>query len=92
MRIVLKSNFSLGGPLSEGEIVLKEEDMVLRDLLNLIERNSGLHIIDPKNGEVDSTFEIYVNEREYWIQPDSLDYKLRDGDEVDIRLVMFAGG
>lgn len=92
MRIVLKSNFSLGGPFSEGEIVLKEEDMSLRDLLGLVGRNSSLHIIDEKNGEVDSTFEIYVNEREYWIQPDSLDYKLHDGDEVDIRLVMFAGG
>jgi hypothetical protein len=92
MRIVLKSNFSLGGPFSEGEIVLKEEGMALRDLLVLIGGKSGLHIIDLENGEVDSTFEIYVNEREYWIQPDSLDYKLRDGDEVDIRLVMFAGG
>jgi hypothetical protein len=92
MRIVLKSNFSLGGPFSEGEIVLKEQDMALRNLLGLIGRKSGLHIIDPKNGEVDSTFEIYVNEREYWIQPDSLGYRLRDGDEVDVRLVMFAGG
>ena len=92
MRIVLKSNFSLGGPFSEGEIILKEEDMSLRDLLGLVGRNSSLHIIDEKNGEVDSTFEIYVNEREYWIQPDSLDYRLRDGDVVDIRLVIFAGG
>ncbi len=92
MRIVLKSNFSLSGPFSEGEIVLKEEDMSLRELLGLVGSNSSLHIVDEKNGEVDSTFEIYVNEREYWIQPDSLDYRLRDGDEVDIRLVMFAGG
>jgi hypothetical protein len=92
MRIVLKSNFSLGGPFSAGEIVLEEEDISLRYLLGLIGRDSSLHIIDEKNGEVDSTFEIYVNEREYWIQQDSLDYRLRDGDEVDIRLVMFAGG
>ena len=92
MRIVLKSNFSLGGSFGEGEIVLKDEDMSLRDLLRDIENSSALHIIDPQKRDVDSTFEIFVNEREYWIQPDRLDYKLRDGDEVDIRLVMYAGG
>jgi hypothetical protein len=92
MRIVLKSNFSLSGPLSEGEVVLKEEDMTLRDLLGVLEGNSGIHFIDPKNGEIDSTFEIHVNGREHWLQSNGLDYKLRDGDEVDIRVVMFAGG
>ena len=92
MRIVLKSNFSLAGLFGEGEILLKEEATSLRDLLRLIGRDSGLQIIDEKNGDVDSTFEIFVNEREHWIQSESLDYQLRDGDEVDIRLVMFAGG
>ncbi len=89
MKISLKSNFHLGQ-----ETIEPEGNATLRGLLmELSERSPGkVEFVDSKSNEVDDSFLVSINGRDYQFLPERLETKLKDGDEVEVSVMMFAGG
>lgn len=89
MKINLKSNFDLGMQT----VALDEHVSVRSLLLQLTTQVPGnLTFIDPKTDELDDFFVVSVNGQELPFLPDRLDTQLKDGDEVQVAVVVFGGG
>lgn len=90
MSIIVKSNFdlNLGGREFRGG------DITLRDLLKELgaEQHANVSFIDPHNNEVDDSFTVCINGREYRYLPKRLETTLRDEDEVRITVLPLGGG
>ena len=75
-----------------GVIKTEIEGETLRSLLaELSERykNAGIDFepIDPRTNEVDIDYDVYLNDKTYEVVPHRLDIRLREGDEVVIKLL-----
>ena len=90
MKITLKSNFDLG--LEEMEFA--DDSTSLRNLLEELGRlHTDMEFIDPRNPtDVEEFFTVSINGKEYRFLPQRLDSPLRDGDVVEVAVVMFGGG
>jgi sulfur carrier protein ThiS len=90
MRITLKSNFDLGLE----EIELPGDGATLRNLLEELGRHHrDMDFIDPRSPtDVEEYFSVSINGKEYRFLPQRLDSPLKDGDEVEVAVVMFGGG
>lgn len=90
MSIIVKSNFDL----RLGEEEFKVGEITLRDLLKELgsEHHANVSFIDPHNNEVDDSFTVCINGREYRYLPKRLETKLKHGDEVRITVLPLGGG
>ncbi len=90
MSISVKSNFDLrlGGREFEGG------DMTLSDLLKELgsEQHANVDFLDPHSNEVDDSFIVCINGREYRYLPKRLATPLHSGDEVRITVLPLGGG
>ncbi len=92
MQIVLKSNFDLPGMLGTDRIELQEGASV-RSLLNLLAQQCHLNLLDPQSGQINgSDFTILLNGKEHLFWRQGLATRLREADEVQIRVMPLAGG
>jgi hypothetical protein len=92
MRVVLKSNFDVGGLPGQDALEL-QEGCSMRSLLDLLSQQCRVNLIDPKSGRVNVTdFTLILNGKEYPFWPQGLDTRLRAADEVQIFLMPLGGG
>jgi hypothetical protein len=89
MNINLRSNFDLGL-----EAIELEGSADLRSLLVELSKRSlrEVKFIDSQSNEVDDSFLVAINGQEYQFLPERLETRLKDGDEVGVLVMMFAGG
>ncbi len=90
MKVTLKSNFDLG--LAEMEF--QGDSATLRNLLEELGRlHTDMEFIDPRSPtEVEEFFTVSINGKEYRFLPQRLEAPIRDGDVVEVAVVMFGGG
>jgi len=90
MKISLKSNFDLG--ISTWEI--EGQDITLEDLLQeLPQRTPGrVQFLDPRYNQLEDSFLVYLNGQEFNQLPDRLKTQLRNGDEVQVKVIPMGGG
>lgn len=89
MKINLTSNFDLGM-----QSIKLDDRASVRDLLTRLSAlvPGNLIFIDPKTSDVDDFFVVSVNGQELPFLSDRLDTELKDGDEVQVAVVVFGGG
>lgn len=89
MKINLTSNFDLGM-----ESIKLDDRASARDLLTRLSAlvPGNLTFIDPKTSDVDDFFVVSVNGQEIPFLSDRLDTELKEGDEVQVAVVVFGGG
>lgn len=85
MVVKVKTNF-FGQP--EFEIEMPTLRRVLLDL----SKKAKFSIFTPKNEEVHGDFKVYLNGVEHEALPHGIDTDLREGDKVEVNLVILAGG
>lgn len=85
MLVKVKTNF-FGQP--EFEI----ETPTLKKVLLELSKKGQFSIFNPKDGEVQSDFKVYLNGIEYERLSERMDTELKDGDQVEVNLVILAGG
>ena len=85
MAVKIKTNF-FGQP--EFEIEMPTLRKVLLDL----SKKAKFSIFTPKNEEVHSDFKVYLNGVEYEALPHGIDTEIKDGDKVEVNMVILAGG
>ncbi len=89
MKITLKSPFNLN------EVDIGTQSATLGGLLDELSTNSVLtnvDFFDRVNSEVYPDYDVHVNGQPYTTLADGLGARLKDGDKVEIILIMLAGG
>lgn len=73
-----------------------EHGSLLRDLLDRLFRNSyfAKEVMDPATGELllDGVFKILLNAVPYQSLPEGLDTELKEGDTLNLTLILLGGG
>lgn len=89
MKITLTSNFDLGLQTLEfkGQVSLRE---MLHELNKRVP--GDLEFIDSKTDDLDDFYVVSVNGQELPFLSHRLDTELKDGDEVQVAIVVFGGG
>ncbi|MBI4330520.1 MAG: MoaD/ThiS family protein [Chloroflexi bacterium] len=94
----------LGRPFAgESGLPRKEMDVspgpaTLKQLLTALTQNyrfAGrfpIRLLDPMDGEVSRDFGVSVNGTEYELLPDRLETPVKEGDDLEITMVMLGGG
>jgi molybdopterin converting factor small subunit len=85
MKVKVKTNF-LGQPELEIDM-----PTLRKVLLNLSKRDKVL-VINLENEEVRSDFKVYLNGVDYESLPHGINTEIKDGDKVEVTLVILAGG
>jgi molybdopterin converting factor small subunit len=85
MKVKVKTNFF-------GQPEIEIEMPTLRKVLLELSKKTKFSIFAPKNEEVHSDFKVYLNGVEYEALPHGIDTELKDGDKVEITMVILAGG
>ena len=85
MLVKVKTNFI-------GQVELDAEPPTLKEVLLGLSKKSGIPILDSDASEVHSDFKIYLNGIEYERLPESLETALKNGDQVEVNLIVLAGG
>jgi hypothetical protein len=85
MLVKVKTNFI-------GQLELDIETPTLKKVLVELSKRNRIPLLDPDACEVHSDFKIYLNGIEYERLPDRIDTELRNGDQVEVNLIMLAGG
>lgn len=80
--------------LSRDVVELKGDDATLRKLLIELSQSgsNGINFIDPKSGDMYGPFMVRLNGEIHRFLPNGLNTKLREGDHVQITMVMASGG
>ncbi len=87
MKLVVKTNFGLGGSSGNASVELNLEHPTLRDVLVNIsnEYQKGRPLFDHETNEVDSQeYSVLLNGTYYRFLPDKLLTLLAEGDEVQV--------
>jgi len=85
MVVKVKTNFF-------GQPEFKIENPTIKKILLELSKKTKFSILDPTNGEVHSDFKIYLNSVEYDGLLRGIDTEVKSGDEVEVTLVILAGG
>jgi hypothetical protein len=76
--------------------VQMETGSLLRDLLDGLLRGSyfAKEVVDPKTGDLilDGVFHVLLNDVPYHSLPEGLDTELKDGDTLNLTLILIGGG
>lgn len=85
MKIKVKTNFC-------GEPEFDVEKPTLRKVLLDLSKREKLSIFTSGNQEVLSDLKVYLNGVDYEALPHGVDAELKNGDNVEVTLVILAGG
>ena len=89
VKISLRSPFNLNG------VDIETQSAMLNGLLAELSLNTVLTNVpffDSKSGEVYPDYDVCVNGQPYGALADGLNTKLKDGDKVEVVMIMLAGG
>jgi molybdopterin converting factor small subunit len=85
MKIKVKTNFY-------GQPELQIETPTLKKVLHELSRKIKFSILNPSEEQVHSDFKVYLNGVEHEDLPHGIDTELKEGDKVEITMVVLAGG
>jgi hypothetical protein len=85
MLVKVKTNFI-------GQLELDVEIPTLRRVLLGLSKRNRIPILDSDASDVHSDFKIYLNGIEYEGLPERLETGLQNGDQVEVNLIVLAGG
>ncbi|MBI4288318.1 MAG: MoaD/ThiS family protein [Chloroflexi bacterium] len=90
MKVTISSNFDPGA----GELALPDGRNTVRQLLEeLSERNwRKIRFIDTRTNDIDDFFVVQVNGADCHSLPGGIDTSLKDGDRVQLDVIIFMGG
>jgi hypothetical protein len=95
MKINIKSNFVLAGLENADSLDLPESAISLRDFFETLSRvtASRFEFIDEDSLQINQEdWAVEVNGLPYQVFNQGLEYPLKDGDTVDIRILPMGGG
>lgn len=85
MLVKVKTNFI-------GQMELDIETPILKKVLLGLSEKNRIPILGSDASEVYSDFKIYLNGIEYEQLPEKLETGLKNGDQVEVNLIVLAGG
>jgi hypothetical protein len=85
MLVKVKTNFV-------GQLELDVDTPTLKKVLLGLSKRNRIPILDSDASEVHSDFKIYLNGTEYESLPEKLETGLKNGDQVEVNLIVLAGG
>ena len=85
MEVKLKTNFF-------GQPEFKIENPTLRKILLELSNRTKFSIFNPISNEIHGEFKVYLNGVEYEDLSHGIDAELREGDKVEVTLVVLSGG
>ena len=85
MLVRVKTNFV-------GQLELDVETPTLKKVLLGLSKRNRIPILDSDASDIHSDFKIYLNGIEYERLPESLETALKNGDQVEVNLIVLAGG
>ena len=85
MLVRVKTNFV-------GQLDLDVETPTLKKVLLGLSKKNRIPILNSDASEVHSDFKIYLNGIEYESLPEKLETGLKNGDQVEVNLIVLAGG
>jgi hypothetical protein len=85
MLVKVKTNFA-------GQTQLEVGTPTLKGVLLELSKKSQFSIFSGEDEEVRSDFKVYLNETEYEELPDGIDTEVKEGDRLEVNLVIMAGG
>jgi hypothetical protein len=83
--MIVKTNFV-------GEVSLEMESPTLKKVLNELSDKVGFPIYSADDGEIKGDFKVYLNGAEYDSLDDNEQLALSGTDQVEVTLVILAGG
>ena len=86
MKITIKSNFN------QNETHLETQSTTLGALLDELRNNIKFNVFDSEHREVYPDCDVFLNGQPYQALADGLDTKLKDGDKIEISMLMFMLG
>ena len=95
MKVLIDVNFDIPALEGKNEIEISSAEVTLKTVLDKISSKSSrlMNFIDRWTGEIDYlSYHITVNEESPSAMEASLDWALKDGDRVTIRLLGLCGG
>jgi len=95
MKISIDGNFAIPGLEGKNEIEISSAEVTLKTVLEELSSKSlrQMNFINRWTGEIDYlSYHITVNEESPSAMEASLDWALKDGDRVTIRLIGLSGG
>ncbi len=85
MLVKVKTNFL-------GQLEFEIEMPTLRKVLLNLSKKAKFSILRPNNEGIHGEFKVYLNGVEYDALPRGIDSDIRDGDKVEVTMVVLAGG
>ena len=85
MIVKTKTNFA-------GEVLFEMESPTLRTVLTELSDKAGFPICSPETGEIQGDFRVYLNGVEYEDLANGNNITLKEHDEVEVTIVILAGG
>lgn len=85
MVVKTKTNFA-------GEVIFEMESPTLKKVLTGLSDKVGFPICSPENGEIQGDFKIYLNGVEYENLVNGNNVSLQEKDEIEVTMVVLAGG
>ena len=85
MGVKVKTNFF-------GQPELEIENPTLRKILLELSNRTKFSIFNPVSNEIHGEFKVYLNGVEYEDPSHGIDTELKEGDEVEVTLVVLSGG
>jgi len=85
MIVKVKTNFF-------GQPELEIENPTLRKVLIELSNRTKFSIFNPVRNEIHGEFKVYLNGVEYEDSSHGIDIELKDGDKVEVTLVVLSGG
>ncbi len=92
MKIILKSNISIGEISSLKDTIKETQSDTLAALLDELSNATEIEFFDRESKELYPDCLVLVNGQAYGVLPDGLDTKLQDGDKVELVMFTIAGG
>ncbi|MDP2718206.1 MAG: hypothetical protein Q8P44_00015 [Dehalococcoidia bacterium] len=94
MLIKIKSNFEVRGISEHNLVEFQGEGITLRKFLEEMSEKglNGLELFNSSDEINTEDFLISLNGKEYPFLPDKLDTRLKDGDIVEINVLVLGGG
>ncbi len=94
MKVRVTSNFAILGGTNPEVLDLDCAHLTLRELLDVLSRRSSYApaFIQPDGSALARGWEIEVNGSPFCDDSEGLDAGIEDGDQIDIKLQMLAGG
>jgi hypothetical protein len=85
MLVNVKTNFA-------GQTQLEVGTPTLRGVLFELSKKGQISFFSGADEEVRSDFKVYLNETEHEELPDGIDTEVKEGDQLEVNLVIMAGG